>query len=182
MKPRTPREFPSAFLNASDVKASSPRQIANFAKRLDYIAEITETIMSEPVIVGADEFREFLSDLELDVSVNHNSPPSEEYIAPWLVHSSWTFDLTSSELRAGLSEILERALEEGAPLLNSNRVQFSNWLKDLGIGLREALDSFYDATSYSAALANLIAMDVLLAKLLAGLSSSRLMDFANSSV
>lgn len=181
MKSPVPRELPDAFLNASDVKARSSVQVTNFAKRLDYITEIAARIILEGLtVVELDDFRNFLNDLELDVSVNHHFSSGDD-ITPWIVHTSWTFDLTARELRSELSKTSLSALQEAIPLLNASRAQFSTWLNTQGVGLREAMDSFYCARSFSNAVANLIAMDIILARILTSLSAATLMDFDSSS-
>lgn len=172
------RVLPAAFLNFDSVRALSHSQLKAFSKRLEYISEIAAEISTElPKIEDGNDIRDFLDNLELDVSVNQTLPIEYGEVTSWNIHQSWTADILPMTLRCELGEDALSAIPNSAPKLDFGNGEYIEWAVEHGRALENALNNFYGAQRYEAAVANILLLDVILSRLLSGLVLSRFMAF-----
>lgn len=100
-------------------------------------------------------------------------PDSEKGVSAWLIHSSWTFE-ASQPLRHQLSSEVIVAIDSAIPKVDALPSDYKKWLQDQGKALKNWLDRFYSGTTYSLAIAHIIAADTILANILAGAIRFRL--------
>lgn len=175
------RTLPNAFLTANDVQVLTTSQIEAFSKRLDYVAEIAEKILSDlPKAIAKTELEDFLDDLELDVSVNQTLSQKYGVVTSWNMHHGWTFDISPLELRSELGDDIISAISEQAPKIDCKPEYYIKWLTIQGETLERTLNHFYSTQKFEGAVASILAMDAILANLLSGLILSRLIDFRGS--
>jgi hypothetical protein len=169
--------LPEAFTDTDEFRGLTEPQIQSFKSRLDYVREIIHNIEEWLTTVPTVEsFRDFLSELELDLAVNQNLPRdnNREAISSWLIHDSWTFETNSMLMKEALSNSVVAQLDKPTPSINANLTEFCSWLAGQCEALREATDKFCTADSFTAAIAHYLAMDVILANLLVGTYKARL--------
>jgi hypothetical protein len=172
------RSLPKALTESEEYKDLTQKQIFNFEARFRYLEEIISNIdgwLSN--MTEEKDFKSFLDDLELDIGTNQNLDTGDEFISSWVIHNSWTFGISACLLKGKLSDSLIKELEQESPSVNSSRPEFENWLRNQGDLLKRIIGRFYSAETFSEVVAHYIALDILLAKFLAGLYKSRLNDF-----
>ncbi|MES2353497.1 MAG: hypothetical protein V4568_03670 [Pseudomonadota bacterium] len=166
--------LPAVFMNSLEFKELTQKQVFNLEARFRYVGEIVENVESWLLNDGND-FKGFLDSLELDLSVNQNLPDeSEDRETSHLIHSSWTFDTTVAQLRHALSPSIIAWLDQNLPRVDCSLTEFNAWLAIQCKALREVVTEFYGAQSFSSTIAHYIAMDILLANMLAGVYKARL--------
>lgn len=172
-----PRELPPALIESDDYQNLNDIQQKNFVARLHYCEEIADNITSW-LNKSSDwkNERDFLDDLELDVSASHVLPSGqpEEFISSWLIHSSWTFDLEPDVLRRSLSNELLDALDRALPSFSSAPESVDEWLGTQSKLICSLIRGFSACAEYASAIAYLIALDIAMASLLASLYKLRL--------
>lgn len=169
--------FPQALMESDAVQTLSPIQVGNFSARLEHVAEIVSEIESWHAN-GAERagLAEFLDELELDVAAcqDLNLSQPDQRVSAWVVHSSWTADVVGGALLDSLASDLRDEIEAPLPHVESQQSSINAWLSRQADVIREVLQGLSAAGSYSMAIALLIALDVLLAKMLTGLYKLRL--------
>jgi len=158
----------------AEFKSLTDEQRVDFLARLRYIEEITRKI--DEWVSGAEtDMRAFLDRVELDLYLNQGVPSSgDSPISSWLVHTSWTFDTTAQRMYKTLLPEVIAELDRPQPRLGAEVGSWNVWVAKQNAGLRLALTAFYDATDITDVIAHLVALDVLLANILAGVSKMRL--------
>jgi hypothetical protein len=171
------RTLPSAITESSEFKNLTDKQIYNIEARFRYLDEIIDNIESWLAGSGKDvDVRSFLDDLELDLSVNQNLPhgQSVDFVSSWLIHTSWTFGTNAQSLVHDLSTTLLSKIEQNIPRISSSLDEFKAWLMEQCSAIKIALDDFYNAQTFTGAIAHHIAIDILLINMLAGIYKIRL--------
>jgi hypothetical protein len=168
--------LPVALTDSDEFRALKPEQVSNFEARFRYVQEIVEKIErwlsnQQPGVT----LRSFLDDLELDLAVNQSLPEEDQtQQSAWLIHSSWTFECSVSQMRAQLTADVVTAIERGPPSVDAQAREVQQWLRDQGVALRHLLERFHSAATFEIAIAHHIAIDILLANLLVGTYKARL--------
>lgn len=168
--------LPAALVDSDEFRALNLTQISNLEARFRYVQEIIEKIgrwlhQNKPDI----PLRSFLDDLELDLAVAQNLPEEDRtQQSAWLIHSSWTFECSVSQMRAQLTSDVVASIERGSPSIDAQASEVRDWLHNQTTALRDLLGRFYCATTFETAIAYHIAIDILLANLLAGTYKARL--------
>lgn len=121
----------------------------------------------------AEELEPFVERLDLDLMINLGvTEGAQERLSPWIIQVSWV-----THARA-LTSFLERAhlagLNEPVPDIGAELGIVENWVRTQETTLQGLLDSFFNCTSFDAAVAHLIAIYTCLAGLKFGLSRVRL--------
>lgn len=167
------RSFPKALTDSDNFKQLSAEQASNLRGRLKYIEELTLKV-DEWVNDPAEEFSEYLNDVELDLAVNQGAPRGDTVVSAWSIHTSWTFGTSPRQLRGLLSPIVLSALDSNAPSSTCSAEELVSWIGVQCAAIKEALDRFYDVSTYPDVIAQLIALDVLVANLLLASYRARL--------
>lgn len=167
------QSLPVAFMNSQEFKGLTQKQVFNLEARFRYVGEIVKNV-EEWLSGNEEEFKEFLDNLELDLSVNQNLPDGEERETSYLIHSSWTFETTVAQLRHALSPPIIAWLDESLPRIDCSLTEFRFWLANQCRALRNVVTEFYAAKSFACAIAYFVAMNILLATMLAGTYKARL--------
>jgi hypothetical protein len=151
------------------------KQIFSIVSRFNYIDEIIENI-NEWLDSDKTELSHFIDDLELDLSVNQNLPGDEGKESSYLIHNSWTFNMSPSSLRSELSETIIKSINEEIPGTMCSLDDFKLWIQNQSLALNEAVTGFYSAKSSPSAIAFYIAIDIILINLLSSTYKMRLND------
>ena len=168
--------FPKALTDSSEFRALNANQASSLQARFRHIDEIVSNI--ENWVEGKnrdDTFRSFLDDLELDLSAVQGWPADQEKEqSSWLIHSSWTFEASAAEMRRSIPQQVIDALDCQTPRVAATRDEVQAWLRNQVLSLRLAVEQIYAASSFAAAVAALIVVDILLASMLVGVYKTRL--------
>lgn len=169
------KNLPTAFMACDDFNTLTQKQIFNIVARFNYIDEIIENI-HEWLDSEKIQFNHFIDDLELDLSVNQNLPGDESMESSYLIHNSWSFNMSPSSLRSELSEAIIKSINEATPGIMCSIDDFKLWIKNQSLALNEAVTGFYSAKSSLSAIAFYIAIDIILISLLSSTYKMRLND------
>lgn len=169
----TDQGLPAAVTETGAFARLTEMQVVAFEGRLIYINEIADSI--DDWLAGRDPegLGAFLDRLEMDLAVNQNVP-GEDTVSSYLVHTVWTYDSPPHAMRQALAPETAAALDLPPPALDAPEEVIRQWLGAGSAGLQRALEGFYRATSFTAALAHYIALDILLAGMLCGVYKARL--------
>ena len=172
------RELPKALGQSLDFKNLNVKQTQNFRNRLRYIEEVTLKIDEGLSSVSTlDEHRSFIDRLELDLSINLSIGRNpEDEVSYWLVHSTWTSEVTASEMKKALGRDILGLLAQSIPDVDLGVSKFRATLTTWNAGLKIIIDKFYLATTLAEALALYIAIDVMLANALTTIFRVRLSE------
>jgi hypothetical protein len=161
--------IPFCLANSDDFQGLTGEARDDFEARLICCAEILEKLQSLPD--PADEaFLAELDDMELDV---YSVMSLGNSISPWQVHT-WTFDCVRKRMLQALPADFERFIACPVPGLWSSPSQDRDWLHDFGNGLNNLFHAFAHAEVFDGAVANCIAIDIMMAMLLQYCGSKRL--------
>jgi hypothetical protein len=168
--------LPAVLINSEEFRALSPTQISSFEARFTYVKEIIDNIERWLKHEDTDTtLRSFLDDLELDLAVAQNLPEEGKSLpSGWLVHSSWTFKCSASQMRAQLAPEVVSFLEHSSLPLDATAGEVEQWLRDQATNLCRILQNFHSATTFASAIAHHIAIDIVLGTLLLGTYKARL--------
>jgi primosomal protein N'' len=162
-------------MDSEEFRALNAVQVSNLEARFRYVQEIVEKIERRLRQQPGVALRSFLDDLELDLAVTQNLPEEDQtQQSAWLVHSSWTFECSVSNMRAQLSSGVIAAIESTPPSINARASEVEDWLRDQAAALRQTLGGFHSAVTFEIAIAYHIAIDIVLANLLVGSYKARL--------
>ena len=166
--------LPRALTDLENFRQLTEREAKLFESRFEYVGQILDSI--DAWLTRKDrDFRDFLDNLELDLSVNQNLPTDlNKKHTSYLIHTSWTFDVTIAEMRQSLPADLATELDREIPPLDCSIAQFDYWLSEQTKAIDAAISGLYAVTTAAAALTLLTAIDILLGKLLVGSYKARL--------
>lgn len=168
------RELPEALVSCDEFAELNETQRRNYRARLRYIEEITLKI-DEWVNGRETDFFAFLDSIELDLYINQGAPADPaNHVSAWLVHTSWSFETSAAQMSRFLSPDLRAQIEMAQPHLDAHIEQFRAWMKGQNEALKVTLDGLFRAASFHDAMANQLAIDVLLLNVLSGVAKARL--------
>jgi hypothetical protein len=169
------RKLPEALTMSQDFLEVTTRQKAGFESNLAYIDGIAKDIVGWLANEHPDVApNHFFDELELDVTTVLSLPDSDKGVSAWLIHSTWTKDFGVQSLVHQLSPDLVRAINSSLPAIEGAHHEYKIWLTGQGEALTNCLDLFYCATTRESAVAYFIAIDAILANILAGAIRFRL--------
>jgi hypothetical protein len=155
-------------------REASEIQKKNLKGRFQFIEQITIEI-SEWLDGTETDLEAFFDRLELHLAINQGAPcAAESSISNWLIHTSWTFETSPRKMRQELSDDLVNELNRSPLSIDDDVGRLGLWLKRQNSALTTALADFRACKTMDAALANIIAIDVLLLNLQTGISRARL--------
>ena len=169
------RKLPETLTSSKDFSELTARQKKGFEANLVYIDRIVKDIYEwlandKPELTP----KHFFDELELDVMTVQSLPDPDKGVSAWLIHSTWTQDVAPEALGQQLSPEVTLAINSILPNIEATHRDYKNWLQCQGDALKNCLDLFYSATRSNGAMAYLIALDAILANILAGLIRFRL--------
>ena len=170
-----PVKLPGALLRSDDYLELSEKQAFNLQARFNYIDEIvndiTQWINSES---NSEMLDDFLDTLELDVNVNLSIDSGNDNESIWLIHSSWGDGIEERPSQDKLPTDVLTSLDADLPRLSADDAEINAWLKNQSNTLRRALKALSAASDFSEVLSSILAVDILMAKLLAGIYKLRI--------
>lgn len=169
-----PVQFPDALLRSNDYLGLNEKQAFNLQARFDYIDEIVDDI-SQWLNGESDSetLDDFLNLLEVDVAVNQNSNTGDDYESIWVIHSSWGDGVEEKASRDKLPTDVLTSLDADLPKLSASDTEVNVWLETQRDALRRALEALSAANNFAETLSSILAVDILMAKLLAGIYKLR---------
>ena len=170
-----PVQLPEALLRSDDYLELSEKQAFNLQARFNYIDEmvndITQWINSES---NSEMLDDFLDTLELDVNVNLSIDSGNDNESIWLIHSSWGDGIEEMPSQDKLPTDVLTSLDADLPRLSADDAEIKAWLKNQSNTLRRVLNALSAASDFSEVLSSILAVDILMAKLLAGIYKLRI--------
>ena len=167
-------QLPIVLTQSEDYLELTEKQSLNFQSRMNYILEITDNITEWLNGKGNwASLEAFLDDLELDVSVNQNLNTGDDYISSWLIHNSWGDGVEEKASLAKLPVDVLASLDADLPELRAQDTEVNAWLEGLRDALRRVLETLLAANNFAEVLSSILAMDMLMVNLLAGLYKLR---------
>jgi hypothetical protein len=161
--------IPPCLENSNEFQWMAESERHDFKARLAYCIEILEKLRLLPDPSDKCFFSE-LDDIELDVY----SVMSLGGISPYQVHSSWTFNCKRETMFQALPVDFENFLACPVPGPRSSPSQDRNWLHKFCNNLEGVFRAFEHAEIFDDAIANRIAVDVMMAMLLQYSGNKRL--------
>lgn len=169
-----PIQLPDVLLRSDDYFELNEKQAFNLQARFDYIDEIvddiTQWLNSES---DSETLDDFLDILELDVNVNLSINSGNDDESIWLVHSSWGDGVEEMPSQDKLPTDVLMSLDDDLPKLSAGDTAVNAWLENQRNALRRALETLSDANDFAEVLSSILAVDILMAKLLAGIYKLR---------
>jgi hypothetical protein len=157
---------PRALRESADYEALTAKQRAGLSGRLLHAHELVEGALLGANTTG-DARRQAITDLELDAMaiLGVGSAPDES-VSAWTVHSSWTFECSDRRLADYIDPAVFGAatVPHGPSQLSS--LEISPWLRRWSVALQGTFGKFSAATGFCEAIAQLVAIDLLIAALL----------------
>jgi hypothetical protein len=168
-------KIPAALEQSEEYQALSEEQKRYFLQRLDGIQEIGCDLANEASLNSATDFYDFASDLELDVVLRQELSLAEHgSLSRWLIHHSWTFLTSPREMADQLPGDLLALSDLTEPKLGTPTEAQAAWLRACGIAITRLVEEFSSSATFSRALAVLILLDIVMAKLLVACFKLRL--------
>lgn len=169
------RKLPEAITASKEFSELTTRQRKGFEANLVYIGRIVNDI-DEWLAHDRPELtpKHFFDELELDVLTVQSLPDTDKGISTWLIHSTWTQDVTGQSLGHQLSSEIMMRINSPPPPIEADHQAYKEWVQGQGKALKHCLNIFYSGANFNSALAHLIASDAILANLLTGLTRFRL--------
>jgi len=169
-----PIQLPDALLRSDDYLELNEKQAFNLQARFDYIDEIVDDITQWLNGVSDSEtLDDFLNMLEVDVAVNQNLNTGDNYESSWVIHSSWGDGVEEKASWDKLPTDVLTSLDDDLPKLSAGDTEVNAWLENQRNALRRALETLSDANDFAETLSSILAVDILMAKLLAGIYKLR---------
>ncbi|MEZ0192322.1 hypothetical protein AB9X41_24385 [Ralstonia solanacearum] len=144
----------------------SPTHVESFQQRVAYIQEVCEE--TEEWVGNRDQRAyAFLDNLDVIVNVILSSGIGREENADstYLIHSSWTTDLSTAAMHESLPKELVSYLCAGIDRFLLSDAEVDRWIIEWSQHLRHVLDAFAASTTADAAMGRVLAMDLLLQKM-----------------
>lgn len=153
--------IPFCLEKSDEYQGLTDRQRRAFEARLAHCVEIQETLRN--LIDSSDLLlADSLDDVELDAFSVMSLRSPDESVSPYLVHSSWTQYCSPENMSNAISEHLKSFVN--APIPGSNGRK--NWLRGWADQVSDAVHRFQCAETFDAAVANCIAIDLLMTMIL----------------
>ncbi len=167
-------ELPKALRSLDVVDNLTNEGIREFCGKLQYVqqlgrqaVEFFEKDSNESTLVA-----EFIDSFELDLYANISIGGRRE-ITPWIVHSSWTFETKQDELFKELTRDVIVSIKYPCPEITGSLEETIVFMGTISRALLIALENVFSTNSLQQAIANLIAVDLLLLKMLTHVVSCR---------
>ncbi|QOK93332.1 hypothetical protein HF908_05030 [Ralstonia pseudosolanacearum] len=143
----------------------SETKIKKFRERVNYIFEVCEN--SEGWIRKKDQTSfTLLNDIDLDINVILGSDiGGDGGDSTWLIHSSWTTDMSTAAMYESLPKEIVSYLCAGFDRFLLSNAEVDRWIAEWSQHLRRVLDVFANSTTADAAMGRVLAMDLLLQKM-----------------
>lgn len=168
-------QLPTVMIDCDEYEDLTEGERLALLRRVEDALEFGASLAQRGRRDGHNEFYLFVENLELDVSrLQEFDLPWGGALSRWLMHHSWTFGTTPAEMRDQLSSAMVRVLDANEPSIDASLADFDRWLYELGSALVEAATSVFGATSFSAAMAHQVAIDILLGRVLSACYKLRL--------
>lgn len=164
MSPGMNISIPRIFAERLEFAALSDDAAKAFVQRLSAIREICASLASEDLPANQLEFADYLDDLELDVSIHQEYGHRE--LSRWLVHCSWTFEVTASSMMKELENDSLLIVDAAEPSVTATVEEYVEWLSAASKVVLSALGRFQDATSGAQCFSQLLVVDVVFSKIL----------------
>src|SRR4029077_7660026 len=170
--------FPLALTQSDDYGALSPEQRKGLAGRILHAHELVEGSLLGGK-ASRDEQKEILSELELDAMTLIGSRDPEKVVSAWQVHASWTFECSDCRLADFVDPDVFVAVAGFQMTVDASPDQVSAWLRQWSAALQATYDKLLSAKVFCEAIAQLIAIDLLVASLLTKIALLRLSGYLN---
>jgi hypothetical protein len=161
--------FPLALTQSDDYRALSPEQRKGLLGRLLHTHELVDASLLGAKASG-DEQKEILSELELDAMSVIDLRDPEKGVSAYLVHQSWTFDCSNCRLADYVDPAVFVAVAALQMTVDASPDQVSTWLRQWSAALQATYDRLSRAKVFCEAIAQLIAIDLLVASLLTNIA------------
>jgi len=160
------------YLLAPPLKLSEAH-IASLRNRVSYVNEVVQEI--EQWTGALEPLSSLLDPIEVDLLVILGSAEShDDRDTTYLIHSSWPADCSIAAMFESLPVEVVSVLTRGIGKVLVMEGEAANWVKSWAGAARIVLDQLVNTDSLDSAMASLLAMDILLANLVAFITAMRL--------
>jgi len=168
-------EIPSVIAECDEYQSLDAEERGALLRRMRDAAQLGDSLFEGSRSGGYPDFFQFVEDLELDVShmQEYGSRPGSA-LTRWQVHYSWTFYASPQQMRSTLPSLVLDLIDANEPPSSAPFPATEQWLKDLGRGLTLSVSGIANAQEYPSAVANMIAVDILLGRVLSACYRLRL--------
>ncbi|MHA6822878.1 hypothetical protein [Ralstonia pseudosolanacearum] len=153
------------YMTSPSMELSSAH-IKSFQQRVAYILQLCEET-EEWAANREQRAYAFLDNLDVDINVILASGIGREETADstYLIHSSWTTDMSTAAMYESLPKELVSYLCAGFDRFLLSNAEVDRWIVEWSQHLRRVLDAFAISTTADAAMGRVLAMDLLLQKM-----------------
>jgi hypothetical protein len=170
--------FPSSLSDIDSFAALSKDERSSFLGRIRFIGEITgridEFFSDESKNCDVEELRDLVDNLELDLMACLSIEERNRKFSPWIVHSSWTFDVTVLAMRRSIAPEHLNVLQANCPTSDAPSAEVLQWISQMSRTVRELRSVFLKSDSRESVMGSLVALDIALANFLLGITRQRL--------
>jgi hypothetical protein len=170
--------FPLALTQSDDYRALSPEQRKGLTGRILHAYELVDGSLLGAKASGGEQ-KEILPELELDAMTLIGPRDPEKGVSAYLVHESWTFDCSDCRLADYVDPAVFVAAAALQMTVDASPDQVSAWLRQWSAALQATYDKLSSAKVFCEAIAQLIAIDLLVASLLTKIALLRLSGYLN---
>lgn len=170
------KALPASILSSREALGLDKEELHGLWTWINFVIDICDRIEIWIISSGVNEDRvSFLNALELHLglALSLNSEPANSY-SWWRAHSTWNFAGDPSLFLSRLPVGFAAYTEAQGPVMGSKIKVFQKWLDNSKNQLLSLIDSLSRSTEFGEALACIIAMNVVISKMLSGVSMQRL--------
>jgi hypothetical protein len=173
--------LPQVLLSSENFEELSKDDQDGLKSRLSYTKEIVGKVgawlaLAESELMGRDNPRDFLGNIELDIAVVQCQVPQESEISSWLIRTSWLTEW-QVEIRDCVPDEVQSMLALETPKMDSSLSEFRDWLRETNENIDSVLNRLTLAKNFELAVGLLIVLDTMLTGLLYGFNRSSFMRF-----
>lgn len=170
------KALPDCLVNylRSPVLERSEAQVSAFMRRMRHVAEVTETLRQWTIAHERTSF-EVLDDIDADVNaILSVGVGSDNVDSLFLMHSSWTADLSAAAMSESLRKETVGFICAGFDKLLLSEQDVRAWLEDWVSAMTATLEDFEASGTADEAVGRVVGSNLLLCKLQMFIAMTRL--------
>jgi len=169
-----PVKIPAPLLLSDDYSSLNSEQKRNFSARMEYVEEIARAGF-DSANVGDNFLLDCIDNIEVDALaiISAFSNP-ETSVTPYVVHSSWTFECSRSEMAKMVVLDAEKLLMARSFGFSMSITEVRDWIQCWARALYLTMKKFVDSVSFTEVIVQLIVADALIALFLTFAAMARL--------
>lgn len=168
-------DVPSSLAESEEWRSLDEDQRSSLLRRIESIRMLGRNLSSGTRLAESSDFVDFSYELELDVAILQELDSARRGgLSRWLIHHSWSFETSPSEMRESLPCELFNFIDDREPAVDFSIDEYDRWFKYIGNQLVLSVNAYFNSKLYASMIAIHVLIDILLARLLIGCYKLRL--------